>query len=356
MDANPPILPVDNSTGGKKIQAMKAAYINELGGPEKIIYGNLPAPEPAASQCLVKVSAVDVNPVDLYVRSGAVPTKMNFPYILGRDLAGTVVSVGADVKCFKNGDRVWCIGQGWEGRQGTFAEFAAVDEGWLNPIPANVSDDDAAAISLVGVTAHVGLMKAKLNAADILFVNGGSGGVGSCVVQMAKILGAKVIATAGSDVKAAACKRLGADCVINYKTQNVVETVKQFAPDGVMVWWETVREPNFDQTVSLLATHGRMVVMAGRDARPPFPVGPFYAKNCSLFGFVILNSSPADLRAAAEDINRWMAADKLKAQIDRVLPLSQAAEAHRLQEESTIKRAGTLLGKIVLKPYPINAA
>lgn len=333
-----------------KIRAMKAAYINELGGPEKIIFGELPAPEPAANQCLVKVTAVDVNPVDIYIRSGAVPTKMNFPYILGRDLAGTVVATGADVKRFKNGDRVWCIGQGWDGRQGTFAEFAAVDEGWLNPTSHNVSDDEAAAISLVGVTAHVGLMRAKLNAADVLFVNGGSGGVGSCVVQMAKILGAKVIATAGSDDKVATCKRLGADCAINYKTQDVAKAVKQFAPGGVNVWLETAREPDFDQAISLLAAHGRMIVMAGRDARPPFPVGPFYAKNCSLFGFVILNSSPEELRAAAEDINRWMSAGKLKAQIDRVLSLAQAAEAHCLQEASTIKRSGALAGKIVLRP------
>lgn len=329
---------------------MKAAYINELGGPEKIVYGDLPEPQPGPNQCLVKVAAVDVNPIDLYVRSGAVPAKMNFPYILGRDLAGKVLATGAGVKRFKPGDRVWAIGQGWDGRQGTFAEFAAVDEPWLNPIPDNVSDEDAAAISLVGITAQIGLMKVKLQAGEILFVNGGSGGVGSCVVQMAGILGARVITTAGSDAKAAMCRRLGADWVINYKTQNVAEAVKQIAPGGVNVWWETLREPDFDRTVSLLATHGRMVVMAGRDARPAFPVGPFYAKNCSLFGFVILNSSPEELRAAAEDINRWMAAGKLKAQIDRVLPLSQAADAHRLQEESTIRKTGALAGKIVLKP------
>lgn len=329
---------------------MKAAYIVELGGSEKIIYGDLPEPKPGLNQCLIKVAAVDVNPVDLYVRSGAVPTKMSFPYILGRDLAGKVVATGAGVKRFKTGDRVWCTGQGWEGRQGTFAEFAAVDEGWLNPISENVSDEEATAISLVGITAHIGLTKAKVQNGEILFVNGGSGGVGSCVVQMAKILGARVIATAGSDEKAAVCKRLGADCVINYKTQNIAEAVKQFAPGGVNVWWETLREPDFDRTISLLKPHGRMIVMAGRDARPQFPVGPFYAKNCSLFGFVILNSSSEELRAAAEDINRWMAAGKLKVQIDRVLPLAQTAEAHRLQEESTIKKTSGLTGKIVLKP------
>ena len=110
-----------------------------------------------------------------------------------------------------------------------------------------------------------------------------------------------------------------------------------------------MREPDFDKTISLLAPHGRMIAMAGRDARPVFPVGQFYAKNCSLFGFVILNSSPEELRAAAEDINRWMTAGKLKAEIDRVLPLSQTADTHGLQEESTIRKGGALAGEIILK-------
>jgi NADPH2:quinone reductase len=254
-----------------------------------------------------------------------------------------------NAKRFKTGNRVWCIGQGWDGRPGTFSKFAAVDERWLNPIPGGVSDEDIAAISLVGITAHVGLMtKARVKAGEILFVNGGTGGVGSCVVQMPKILGARVVTTAGSEEKLIRARELGADCVINYKTQNVAEEVKKFAPDGVHVWWETVREPDFDNAIPLLAPHGRMIVMAGRDARPQFPVGPFYSKNCSLFGFIILNCPSDDLRTAAEDINRWMAGGKLKAQIDRVLPLSQAAEAHRLQEASTIKKTSALAGKIVL--------
>ena len=330
---------------------MKAAYINETGGPEKIVYGDLPEPKPAANQCLVKVAAVDVNPVDIYIRSGAVPAKLTFPYVLGRDLAGKVVATGAAAQRFKIGDRVWATGQGWAGRQGTFAELAAVDEEWLNQIPGNVTDEDIVAISLVGTTAHVGLVrKAHLQAEEILFVNGGTGGVGSSVVQMAKILGARVITTVGSDEKAARARELGADVVINYKTENVAEAVKKSAPNGVNVWWETLREPDFDKTFSLLATHGRMIVMAGRDARPVFPVGPFYSKNTSLFGFMILNEAGEDLRAAAEDINHWASAGELKAQIDRVMPLSQTADAHRLQEESTVRKTGALAGKIILKP------
>ncbi len=330
---------------------MKAAFIQKLGGPENIIYGDLPDPKPAAGECLIQIGAVDVNPIDLYVRSGGVPTRIEFPFILGRDLAGKVVATGDGVKNFKVGDRVWATGQGWDGRQGTFSELAVVDESWLNPIPGNVTDEDIVAISLVGITAHVGLVgKAKLKAGETLFVNGGTGGVGSSVVQMAKTIGARVIATAGSDEKVARARELGADEVVNYKTENVVEAVKKFAPDGLNVWWETVRDPDFDKAISSLAMHGRMVVMAGRDARPTFPVGPFYTKSCSLFGFAILNECGEDLHNAGQDINQWMSEGKLKAQIDRVMPLSETAEAHRLQEESTMKKSGALTGKIVLKP------
>ena len=126
--------------------------------------------------------------------------------------------------------------------------------------------------------------------------------------------------------------------------------LKKIAPAGVNVWWETLREPNFDLAIGALAARGRMIVMAGREARPPFPVGPFYVKGCLLRGFVMFMATPDEQRDCAEEINRWLAEGKLKPTIDRVLPLSQAAPAHRLQEESTIGRSGVLTGKIVLKP------
>jgi NADPH2:quinone reductase len=334
-----------------RIEPMKAAYITQTGPPEVIIYGDLPDPKPAPTQCLIKVAAVDVNPIDTYVRSGMLATKLYFPFVLGRDLAGTVIEAGARATRFKAGDRVWATNQGFGGRQGTFSELAAVDECWLHPSPASVSDEEIVALSLVATTAHLGLLRnAKLQPGEILFVNGGTGGVGSCVVQIAKILGARVITTAGSDEKVQACRQLGADLALNYKTENVDAAIKAFAPNGVNVWWETLREQDFDRTFSLLAQRGRMVVMAGRDARPAFPVGPFYTKDCSLHGFAMFNSSAEEQQAAAEDLNRWMAEGNLRARIDRILPLSESAAAHRLQEESTIHKSGALAGKIVLKP------
>lgn len=330
---------------------MKAAYILETGPADKIIYGDLPTPEPVGAQVLVKVGAVSVNPIDTYIRNGANYWELPKPYILGGDVAGTVVAVGPEATRFKVGDRVWGSNQGLMGRQGTFAEYCAIDECWLYGTPPGVSDEAAAACALVGITAHLGLFaNARLQAGELLLVNGGSGGVGSMVVQMAKAVGARVITTAGSLAKVAACKELGADLALNYKTDDVAAQVRAYAPSGVNVYWETVREPNFDAIVPLLAERGRIVLMAGRDARPVFPVGPFYVKGCSLHGFVMFKAMPDEQRRCADDINRWLANGQLQPVIGKVLPLSEADTAHKLQEANTLQKADTLQGKIVLKP------
>jgi NADPH:quinone reductase len=335
----------------RKKKNMKAAYIERTGPPEVIQYGELPTPEPDGSQVLVRVKAVSVNPIDTYIRSGAIDAKLLMPYVIGCDLAGVVEAVGPEARRYRPGDRVWGSNQGLMGRQGTFAEYAAVDEAWLYPIPEGVPEQDAAAVALVGITAHLGLFgKLKLKTDETLFVTGGSGGVGSMVVQMAKIAGARVITTAGSEAKAERCRSFGADAVINYKTDNLDELLRDLAPSGLDAWWETLRQPNFELAIPHLRPRGRMVVMAGRDARPPFPVGPFYVKDCSLFGFAMFNASPEEQRQAAEDINRWLKDGRLRANIDRVLPLPKAAEAHKLQEESTMGGTGGLAGKIVLTP------
>ena len=330
---------------------MKAAYIEQTGPPDVIRDGDLPKPEPAKGQVLVKVGAVAVNPVDTYIRNGANYWPLPKPFIIGCDVAGVVELVGAGVTRLKPGMRVWATNQGLMGRQGTFAEFCAIDECWLYETPEGVSDEEAAACSLTGVTAHLGLFRAAgLKSGESLMVNGGSGGVGSMVVQMAKAAGARVLATAGSDEKCAACQQLGAEVAVNYKTADVAQAVKSFAPQGVNVYWETTREPDFDRIVSFLGERGRIVLMAGREARPPFPVGPFYVKECSLHGVVMFKASAEEMRRSGDDMNRWFRAGKLKANISRVLPLSAAAEAHRLQEANTLQKAGTLAGKIVLKP------
>src|SRR5262249_3410545 len=159
-------------------------------------------------------------------------------YIVGGDLAGTVEAVGPGVQRFKAGDRVWGANQGVLGRQGTSAEYAAVHEDWLYPTPPKVADTDAAAAALVGITAHLGLFdRHTTKAGETVFVNGGTGGVGAMVVQMAKAVGARVVTTVGSAEKAALCRSWGADAVLNYKADDVAAGIRSFtAGKGVNVW------------------------------------------------------------------------------------------------------------------------
>ena len=331
---------------------MKAAYYTTTGGPEVIQYGDLPTPKPGRGEVLVRVGAAALNPIDLYIRSGAVAMPLPKPYVPGCDLAGTVEVVGPDARRFKPGDRVWGSNQGLFGRQGSFAEYASVAEEWLYPTPAGVSDAEAAAVALVGITAHVGLFRcARLQENETVFVNGGTGGVGAMVVQMAKAVKARVITTVGSAEKAALCRQWGADCVLNYKTDDIAAGVRGFAGGaGVQVWYETQREPDLVRTVELMGRRGRIVVMAGRQAQPVFPVGPFYVKDLSLFGFAMFNATPEEQRTCAEDINRWLAEKKLHVPIGRTFRFAEAAAAYRLLEDNTLNKAGTLSGKIVLVP------
>lgn len=329
---------------------MKAAYIEQTGPADVIQVGDLPEPEIQADQVLLRVHAAAVNPIDTYVRSGAVAFELPRPYILGCDAAGVVERTGSSVHHFKAGDRVWCTNQGLLGRQGTFAEKIAVSQDWCFHTPDEVSDEDAAASALVAVTAHLGLYReALLQAGETILVIGGCGGVGSMVVQMAKVTGARVIATAGSEAKCERARALGADVVINYKQESLAEAVHREASKGVNVFWETRREPDFDLAVDLMAPRGRMVLMAGRDARPVFPVGPFYVKECSLHGFVMFKATPVEMRAAADDINHWMAQGKLRANIGATLSLDETREAHELQEAATLQASAALAGKIVIK-------
>ncbi len=332
---------------------MKAAYLETTGAPDVIQYGDLPTPEPKPGEVRVRVKAAALNPIDTYIRAGMVKMDLPKPFIPGCDLAGEVDAVGSGGARFQVGDRVWGSNQGLLGRQGTFAEFCCVDQKWLYHTPGNATDEQAAAGALVGITAHLGLFHyAKLAPGDTVFVNGGTGGVGMMVIQMAKAFGAKqVITTAGSDEKVRLARELGADTVVNYKTEDLAGRVKGATGGaGIDVWYETQAPTDLDRTIDLMAPGGRIVVMAGRQARPAFPNGPFYVKGLSLFGFAMFNVPAGDQQKCADDMNRWMRHGKLKALVGRTFPLSQAAAAHQLQEDNTLKKAGTLTGKIVVLP------
>ncbi|MEM0924957.1 MAG: zinc-binding dehydrogenase, partial [Planctomycetota bacterium] len=173
-------------------------------------------------------------------------------------------------------------------------------------------------------------------------VIGGTGGVGSMVVQMAKAMGAVVITTARNAERGTKAIDLGADHVIDYSRDDIMGEVRRLAPKGVNVYWETRRMPDFDQAIDVMAERGRMIVMAGRDSRPEFPVGPFYVKECSLHGFVMFKATAIEMRRCGDEMNRWMATGKLKANIARTMTIEQSAEAHRLQESESVG------GKIVI--------
>jgi NADPH:quinone reductase len=261
-----------------------------------------------------------------------------------------VKAVGPDATRFHVGDRVWGANQGVLGRQGTFSELAAIDERWLYPTPDRVSDEAAASMALVGITAHLGLVdEARLDAGEIVLVNGGSGAVGSTVIQMAKALGATVIATTNGQEKVAYCQSLGADHVLDHEKDDIPKRVADIAPDGAHIWWETSRNPNFDTAVACLARRGRILLMAGRNARAELPVGPFYTKCARVLGFMMFMAAPESQRRAAERINRWLASGALKPKIDRVATLDETAELHRLQEQNTLDVANVIRGKLVVK-------
>lgn len=331
---------------------MKAAFIHETGEPAVLQYGDLPTPEPGPGEVLVKIGAAALNPIDTYIRSGAVALPIKFPYVVGCDLAGTVEAVGKGVSRFAVGDRVWGSNQSLFGRQGTFAEFAAVGEEWLYPTPDEMADEVAAAGALVGITAHLGLfLNAGLQKGETVFVNGGTGGVGTAVIQLAKSVGAKVIATVGSEEKKTLCETIGADLAVNYRDKNCDDQIRDFAEaNGLHVWFETQREPTPDRTVELMSKRGRIIFMAGRTARPEFPVGPFYVKDLRLFGFAMFNASPDEQRACANAINELSGIGGWSPLIGRTFPLSEATASHQLQEDNTLGGQGTLSGKIVVTP------
>jgi len=330
---------------------MKAAFFKSTGPASVIEYGDLPALPLGPGEVRVRVRAAALNPIDLYIRAGTVAMPLNTPQVPGSDLAGEVVEVGPGAARFKVGDRVWGSNQGLKGRQGTACELAAVHEDWLYPSPEGVSDEQMAALALTGITAHLGLFnRGQLKAGESVYVSGGSGGVGTMVIQMAKAAGARVATTAGSAEKIALCKELGADLVMNYNTDDVHASLKAFAPDGLNLWFETQREPDFVAAFPLLALGGRFIVMAGRTAVPVFPtLGAFYPRNLSILGFAMFNFSAADQRAAATDIAQWAAAGRLRAIIGQKFPLAQTAAAHQFLEDATLSGSRKLTGKVVLE-------
>ncbi|MFD1931134.1 NADPH:quinone reductase [Nonomuraea mangrovi] len=310
-------------------ETMTAAYITRPGPADEIRVGRLPVPEPGSSEVLVKVLALAVNHVDTFVRSGAYRTRLPYPFVIGRDLVGSVVT---EAPGFAPGDLVWSNSLGLDGRQGSFSEYAAVPADRLYHLPGGVNPENAVASLHTAATAHLGLFKqAGLQVGETVVVTGAGGGVGTATVQLAAAAGARVIATARED-DVDWCRRCGADEVVDYSDPDMYAEIAKLAPDGVNVFWDNSGRHHLEQTVPLLALGGRMIIMAGLATAPVLPVGQLYTRDASLRGFVISNATVPELAAAATAINHLLARGTLVSRIGTRLPLTEAARSHRLQE------------------------
>ncbi|MER6517831.1 NADPH:quinone reductase [Streptomyces sp. NPDC060334] len=322
---------------------MRAAYIEELGPPDSIRHGELPPPVPGSGDVLVDVEVTAVNHVDTFVRSGAWRTPVPFPFVVGRDLVGTVVSAGPGAPGFAAGDRVWCNSLGHAGRQGAAAERVAVPADRLYHLPAGVDPVHAVALAHPAATAHLALFThGRVRAGETVLVLGAAGNVGSAAVVMAAQAGARVVAVAaGRD--AVYVRSLGARHFVDYREEDVPALIRAAAPDGVDLYVDTSGRNDLETAVELLASRGRVVVLAGLRTRPVLPAGALYLQDRSVLGFAISHARTHELADAAANINRLLADGLLRPHATEVLPLSEAGTAHRRLDEGKVR------GKLVLR-------
>ena len=320
---------------------MRAAYVTELGPVEAVTVGELPVPAPGPTDVLVRVELAAVDPVDLLVRSGAYPTPTPFPFVLGRDLVGTVALAGPGAAGFAPRDRVWCNSLGHGGRQGACAEYAVMAAERLYHLPA--AADPVASVALLhpAATAWLALFRhGGLRPTETVAVGGGAGNVGVALTRLASLAGARVLVTA-RPADAAWCRSAGAAEVVDYRDPDPAGRLRTLAPGGVDLYADTSGHLDLPATVDLLADRGRIVLLAGRGQRLTLPAGPLYTHDRRILGFAISNASAGELAGAAAALNR-LAAGALPVRVHGVWPLERAGEAHRAVE-------GGVRGRIVLR-------
>jgi NADPH2:quinone reductase len=322
---------------------MKAIQVSKTGGPEVLEYADIPTPKPKANEVLVKISAAGINFIDVYFREGRYPTAL--PFVSGQEASGVVNEVGSEVKSFKPGDRA-----AYTGIMGADAEFAAVPADRLVHIPAGITDQQAAAAMLQGMTAHYLLHDTyPLKKGETALIHAAAGGVGLLLVQMAKNIGARVIATAGTEEKTRLAREAGADEVIFYSQQDFeAETKRLTDGKGVHVIYDGVGKTTFDKDLNVLRPRGYLVLFGGASgAVPPFDLAKLSQKG-SLFitrptlGHYIATHDELQQRATA--VLNMISTGKVKLRIEHVYPLRDAQQAHRDLE------ARKTTGKLLLIP------
>jgi NADPH2:quinone reductase len=322
---------------------MKAIRVERTGGPEVMQLVDLPVPEPKANEAVVKVAAAGVNSIDAQFREGVFKTPV--PFVPGQEGAGVVTAIGSGVKCVKVGDRV-----AWSGTLGSYAEYVVGLAESKVPVPSSVSDEDAAAAMLQGLTAHYLCHDAyKLKPGDTALVHAAAGGVGLLVVQMAKSLGARVIGTVSSEEKASFAREAGADEVIVFtQTDFEAETKRLTGGKGVDVVYDGVGKATFARGLNVLRSRG-MLVLFGNSSGPVPPVDPvtlsekgsLYMARTTLAHFTATRD---ELVARSGDVFSMIASGSLKPKIAKTYPLGDAAQAHR------DLGARKLTGKLLLIP------
>ncbi len=322
---------------------MKAIQVKQTGGPEALELIDLPIPQPKTNGAVVKIAASGVNFIDVNLRSGAY--KAPLPFVAGQEGAGVVTAVGEDVKSLKVGDRV-----AWSGVLGSYAEYVAAPADALVPVPGGVSDRDAAAAMLQGMTAHYLCYDTyPLKSGETALVHAAAGGVGLLLVQMAHHLGARVIATVSTEEKAKLAREAGADDVILYtQTDFEAETNRLTGGKGVDVVYDGVGKATFEKSLNVLRPRG-MLVLYGASSGPVPPVDPqtlaqkgsLYMARTTLAHFT---ATRAELLARSGAVFGMIAAGKLKLRIAHTYPLAEAPQAHRDLE------ARKTTGKLLLIP------
>jgi NADPH2:quinone reductase len=306
---------------------MKAVYIEQTGGPEALQFGDRPTPDISPDEVLVKIIASGVNYTDISQRSGL--NKIPLPATLGSEGAGIVEGVGANVSAFKHGDRVcYCM------VRGSYAQYAAVPAKMLVRIPDSADFRVAAAAMLQGMTAHyLSHSTCPLKSGQTALVHAAAGGTGRLLVQMAVMLGARVIATVGNEEKAHLAREAGASDAILYDKQDWVAEVKTLTGgEGVDVVYDAVGQATFIKGLDCLKTRGMMVHYGQASGLvPPFDTrvlstkGSLYLARPTLASHIV---KAGELASRAADVFRWIDEGKVKLRIDREYPLGDAAKAH----------------------------
>jgi NADPH2:quinone reductase len=323
---------------------MTAIAISAPGGPNVLVPEELPVPQPGEAELLVKVAAAGVNRPDVMQRMGQYPPPKGVTDIPGLELAGEVVAVGPGVQRFKVGDKVTALVAG-----GGYAEYCAVPEPQALPIPAGLSLIEAAAMPETFFTVYPNVFeRGALKAGESLLVHGGSSGIGTVAIMLGKAFGARVFATAGSSEKCEACRKLGAEIAINYKSEDFVAVAKKATADkGVDVILDMVGGDYIDRNYDVAAVEGRIIQIAFQ-ASPKATVDfrRMLGKRLHHTGSGLRPRSVADKGKIAQALEQkvWplVAAGKVKPVIDSTFPLAQAAAAHERMESSRH------IGKIVL--------